>query len=733
MFSSVKAAVGYGVVAALLASASAVYGSQTVIIDLGSLDGRESFAMDINNAGQAVGYSTHVGGGLYEYHAVLWENGTITDLGVLGGGDWAQAQAINASGQVAGYSRVAPLPNWHPFMWQGGGLSDLGSAGGSQTAAYGINGPGWIVGSDNSIGAYYRDGSTFHDLDSPAPAGWIQLFDARDINDSLVIVGQGRTAGGLNHAYRYDVATNQALDLGALAIGEGIQSWATAISNSGIVVGYSENGDTYVAGGDELEVIHAFLWQDGPMLDLGTLGGHVSEAYDVNEHGQVVGTSSYASGGSGDEPMHAFLWDNGGMTDLNDLLPAGSGWELFEARGINDSGDIVGYGWIHGQLGMRAFLLLSVAEYTITDLGTLTSVDFSSARALNDVGQVVGYSAGSDGYSRAFLWENGVMTDLGTFTAEVGLAHDINNAGQVVGGTAWPDIAWLWDNGSTTYITAGESGGINGAGQVVGRMETGSGSRAFLWDSGALTDLGTLGGSYSRANAINDVGQVACSGYLANGNQHAFIWDSGVKTDLGTLGGDTSAAADINEAGHVVGRSWLVGGGWFQAYMYRDGTMRHLGTLGGYYADAEAINDLDQVVGFAATPDDFGQRSHAFIWQKGAMVDLNDLVVNGADWELEEAADINNAGQIVGVGLIAGREHGFLLTPYPWNVFVHGDLNCDGVVNNADIPAFVLALSDPSAYAAAYPDCDPLLGDVDGDGQFNNGDIPAFIELLTGN
>jgi len=67
-------------------------------------------------------------------------------------------------------------------------------------------------------------------------------------------------------------------------------------------------------------------------------------------------------------------------------------------------------------------------------------------------------------------------------------------------------------------------------------------------------------------------------------------------------------------------------------------------------------------------------------------------------------------------------------------VFVRtpGDLNCDGVVNNADIPAFVLALTDPGAYATAYPTCDVLLGDVSGDGQFNNADIPAFVELLTG-
>jgi len=61
-----------------------------------------------------------------------------------------------------------------------------------------------------------------------------------------------------------------------------------------------------------------------------------------------------------------------------------------------------------------------------------------------------------------------------------------------------------------------------------------------------------------------------------------------------------------------------------------------------------------------------------------------------------------------------------------------GDMNCDGVVNNADIPDFVLALTDPDGYAAAYPECDITLGDIDGDGDFNNADIPAFVELLTG-
>jgi enterochelin esterase-like enzyme len=61
-----------------------------------------------------------------------------------------------------------------------------------------------------------------------------------------------------------------------------------------------------------------------------------------------------------------------------------------------------------------------------------------------------------------------------------------------------------------------------------------------------------------------------------------------------------------------------------------------------------------------------------------------------------------------------------------------GDLNCDGLVNNFDIDAFVLALTDSSAYAAAYPDCDVDHGDVNGDGAVNNFDIDPFVACLTG-
>lgn len=92
-----------------------------------------------------------------------------------------------------------------------------------------------------------------------------------------------------------------------------------------------------------------FLWRDGAILDLGSLGGTQTNPQHINDQGEIVGASRSAT------PNRAFLWDKGVMVDLNTLIPANSGWVLLQANCINASGQIVGNGLLNGQA--RGFLL----------------------------------------------------------------------------------------------------------------------------------------------------------------------------------------------------------------------------------------------------------------------------------------------------------------------------------------------------------------------------------------
>jgi probable HAF family extracellular repeat protein len=316
---------------------------------------------------------------------------------------------------------------------------------------------------------------------------------ATAINSTGQVAGDAAfDASGHSHAFLY--SGGHMTDLGTLP-GD-IVSGATALNKSGQVVGNSTSN----AGR------RSFLWQSSTgMTDLGNLGGSSTSAQAIDNattnHGvQVVGFGNTAAGGP-----HAWLWQNDGLgiTDLNTLIPAGSGWVLTYAEGINDNQQIVGQGTINGQA--HAFLW-QIGGGAPTDLGVLRGGTKSAGMAINSSGQVAGYSETSSGHStswHAFLWTApGPITDLGTLNKTTNsYAYALNNATpasplQVVGeaepNSTPPQYAVLWQNGKAINLST--------------QIPSGSGWAALNF-----------------AYGVNDGGQIVGRGTLASGAQHAFL------------------------------------------------------------------------------------------------------------------------------------------------------------------------------------------------------------------
>ena len=321
-------------------------------------------------------------------------------------------------------------------------------------------------------------------------------------------------------------------DLGTLG---GASSTACGVNDRGQVTGSSA-----IAGGQ----VHAFIWQNGAMTDLGTLPGRVfSGARFINNRGQVVGSSSPAGG----PPFEATLWENGGATDLG-ALPGGT--RSF-AIGINHRGQVVGGARTAGNLQVHAFLW---QDGEMKDLGVLQASDQQSvARAINSHDQIVGNSSLLIGDpppppNRAFLWGNGTMTDLGTLGGSWVIAFGINERGQVVGGSFAADgglHAFLSQDGVMTDL--GTLGGTSNASQPT-----------LAASCNLPTHFGTLGTTFSLANGINNRGQVVGRSIAVNGEDHAFLWYGGVMMDLNDsisdgTGWTLTEAASINDSGQIVG------------------------------------------------------------------------------------------------------------------------------------------------------------------------------------
>jgi len=286
------------------------------------------------------------------------------------------------------------------------------------------------------------------------------------------------------------------------------------------------------------------------------------------------------------------------------------------------------------------------ASITVRDLGTLPGYTSSEALGINAAGQVVGTSSDTESLSRPFLWDDGVMTNLGTLGGSRGTAHGISDTGLIVGeseDSTHTMHAFIWADGAMTDLGPGVAFAVNDHGQTVGCGYPTSAAlpcHAVLWQAGRMTDLGTLGGGSGSAYGINNAGQVVGSSLAPDGFMHAFLWQDGTMTDLGGLPGyQFSVAWDINDAGQAVGSSYGEDG-ITHPVLWENGGVRDLGNLGSQAATAFGINEAGQVVGISFASD--GQM-RPFLWQDGVMTVLPTPDKSGG-----AASDINEAGQVVG-------------------------------------------------------------------------------------
>ena len=333
-------------------------------------------------------------------------------------------------------------------------------------------------------------------------------------------------AGTASALPTYDV-----VNLGASLPGN-VSSFAYGVSSTGSVAGFYQNSNFTVASG--------FLYDDGAVtsipLNRGTPravnssnvvalsggaiytpgtgvtviptspgGSSISGARDINDAGLVVGSQRVPV--STFTTTHPIVYNSvtNTTTDLGNTALGGSPSSPSDAYGVNALGQVVGVMDAAGDpfnYGAAFLATPTVDGYAFTNVGAAVLDDIAGAVRsvgydVNDLGTVVGTYANQDGLTLAFLYENGVASDLG-------------------------------DLGSTTFSNSTIADAINNDGIVVGTSATAdNAARAFVYEDGLMVDLNTLlptgsGITLTRAYDINDAGQIAATGTL-NGMTTAFL------------------------------------------------------------------------------------------------------------------------------------------------------------------------------------------------------------------
>jgi probable HAF family extracellular repeat protein len=281
---------------------------------------------------------------------------------------------------------------------------------------------------------------------------------ATDINDQGQIVGRILVEGNGQRPFVYDHGQLTILDL----IGS-----AEAINNQGQIVGNDWANN------------RPFMYGQGVITYL-DVGQYTSEAWDINDSGQIVGGYFTEPPDGTIANRHGFLWDGGGVTDLGTL-------------------------------------------------GGIGSPNSSQAVAINSSAQIVGTYSDDAGHDRPFLYDDGVMHDLGTLGGRVAIASDINDQGQIVGDSAIhctplqcdTASAFIFQDGTMQALAELGNGipyGINDQGQIVGMLVVSGNVRPFLYEQGTVTELATIRGN-GVPDAINAHGQI-----VGQSEERAVLW-----------------------------------------------------------------------------------------------------------------------------------------------------------------------------------------------------------------
>jgi len=344
----------------------------------------------------------------------------LFDLGTLGGTASA-GNTINNRGWVMGNANLPGDTTTHATLWRFGQKFDLGTLGGPNSSV------AWPVKNNNGLISGIAETANLDPLGETWSCRF--FFPRRTRHQCLGFVWQDGV-------------------MTALPTLGGNNGYAAGANNRGQVAGWAET--TFhdpTCNPPQVLQFEPVVYgpKNGQIQPLPTLFGDPDGAATaINDRGQVVGISGICANAVGGlSAKHALLWNDGVPTDLGSL--GGSAWHTPAA--INNLGQVVGFSDLPGDnngknLNFHAFLWTK--EIGMQDLGTLPGDTISEGLGINDEGQVVGESCADATFSvcRAFLWQNGVMTDLNTLVPPGSLslifANDINSSGEITGGAFNP-------------------------------------------------------------------------------------------------------------------------------------------------------------------------------------------------------------------------------------------------------------------------------------------------------